>query len=1688
MGSCWYLEHVSTGDRIVLNKGENLIGRHSTCKITINQTYDFVSRVHVKMTVSDAGVLVQSMNTSNGVFINEQKMKDQNTRTKVVAGTVISLGVEGHITNVPRNYPIFVLRKVVPTAEQIVLSSDDDDDGAIPDLTIIKTDTTDRENHPSCSNLHLPKIPEVKQELVSKTSEEITNIFGTADEAILGSVMDLNPYIFNQLNKQSGTAATSDKIHDGDVIELDTDTDRENMQPASPPKPLETVDYEYDEQFAISQAVLEGMKAEMAFDVGEEDFLSSNIMDAETHWCSPSAQMYDDDIIIINESDDDELYDKVADWSNKLLSQKGPKDTEMSQVYPLIQDSGSDQETDFGIKKRQKSFCIDSSGEDESNDMDMYNADSITTNASRFRCPQLFASEVGSNDDAQLFSRRQRVVSEVDQENKVSEISSKPNAILKTLKKPLTSKRDKEETISEKIEASKRLPSARLRNRSKSFYMERPIDIDDTLDSKDINEKQVDIRSKQGMKPIEKVEDCREELVVTLHAPEEPKKNISIKKTKLNSSFTRLKCKTIQSGEDGDGKAKEPKKNGKRISPKKQDQDEPAKAPPTPSRNRSARLLNRSHSCYMERPIDINEYLGSKNTNENKKQNETRETRTRKRQKSIEKDCDAPKEKQKSTFKKSEGKKTKNSNQEMKDKAKVPKNNGNTVTPRKEYTVEDVTPVKKGPSPRLLNRSNSCYIDPTDNFTQTKENLAAHTDRGPSIIEAPFMSKNRCKVNKDKQKVIDRQRFVDYQTEMNAKWYQKPKDTKKDDEVIKEKRREALKKLSDKPKDEENKPSTSKASKRKNCTSVPTVSNTNRGEFLTKGIESGPPAKISKKAAPAKNSTPKRRCTIDDPSQRPSTADDLAKYPEPHCSRPPERKEAQQARNQRTCNRVNFADMERYRERVEQAKQIEKKRRHVRFRDEEEIRYIDKISGANKPVRKSKDTLRICLSTYIERRDWTLKGKNMVNDILYHKRTILTWANQWLKHGTVDAVAKSDVLMPIPSDFSGFQHYRKIFLPLMKLDLLSTIERHYKNLDTTIDFEVTDVKSEKEYYRISAKTNARPIAKFELYTLSSDTELPETFASPLENTVNGSVCFMTFEIMMQISFEKMKSLKKLTVRPVVDSLRVELGALSAIQQLHRSPLSRRILMPTEAVKTLPLPKVAQAFAYTGFTKLNKHQEDICLRIYKRVMDNENPSVTLVQGPSGTGKSILLSNLSLQCLYGKASVTLDRKLLICAHSNTAVDHLVKALSKALFLMSHDHFHLLRFGMTEKMSEHSRQFSVSPHLKKASLKKLNRLTPENIDLLMKQQRELSGEIQQLRQNSNLMTTYLQQQLEQKQKQLLLISEQLNPPLTQREEYDITKMCVKRAHIVCTTLSSCVRLANYVDFFDICIIDEATQCTELWTLLPMRFGIKHLVLAGDTQQKPAVVLSKKATDLGLGNSMFDRIQKSLMKHLNLDQPGGNRLVHTKLFKLSMQYRMHPEICRWPNKYFYEDQLVSADITTKPSPLIPYCVVNLSYTRDTGGSSENWSIRNDEEARFVSQLLAEMDKHMPIEHYSYGLISPYSNQCHALSHVIPRHMNLTPQTVDSYQGLEKDVIIISNARTRAGGFLANNQRLNVALTRAKRCLIICGNFYNLQSVDMWRQLLDDARQRKVYFDLKRDEVNDLQRSLMHKLLVKPL
>jgi len=338
--------------------------------------------------------MLLSQNPLNGLFINGGKLGDKINRLAVAEGSTISLGVTGvNLNEITGIHAIFILKKKEPVVEEIVLSSDDDDTTPLPAVRCpTGTQPTEfnlkqqipnfggkqepgqeKEVLPSSSNLHLPKLTEVKQEIVKHTSEEIQNIFGEPSDAILNSVLELNPYLYNKLtNKTANNEITRKKIHDGDCIELDTDTDRRSIseaQKAEDPSAEREVDdeEEYDESFAMSQAVIREMKAEMHVSDGEEDFLLTNGM-GNLPEGSPSNQAYDD-IVYVSDSDDDELYDKVADWS-KLLSQKVVPDViEMSQTYPLENEhKDSDSDLDIGAKKPKRTLRISSSSDEDSAD------------------------------------------------------------------------------------------------------------------------------------------------------------------------------------------------------------------------------------------------------------------------------------------------------------------------------------------------------------------------------------------------------------------------------------------------------------------------------------------------------------------------------------------------------------------------------------------------------------------------------------------------------------------------------------------------------------------------------------------------------------------------------------------------------------------------------------------------------------------------------------------------------------------------------------------------------------------------------------------------------------------------------------------------------------------------------------------------------------------------------------------------------------------------------------------------------------------------------------------------------------------------------------------------------------------------------------------------------------------------
>ncbi|XP_017140822.2 uncharacterized ATP-dependent helicase C29A10.10c-like [Drosophila miranda] len=409
--------------------------------------------------------------------------------------------------------------------------------------------------------------------------------------------------------------------------------------------------------------------------------------------------------------------------------------------------------------------------------------------------------------------------------------------------------------------------------------------------------------------------------------------------------------------------------------------------------------------------------------------------------------------------------------------------------------------------------------------------------------------------------------------------------------------------------------------------------------------------------------------------------------------RPPERKDAESARNRRTCNRFTFASME---------KDMEEK---LRFQN----------------MSKKKDVELLYCSTYTERRkQWS---RDQVNDLTSYVKSILKWANQWLKQRSVGAVIDSDVLKPIADEFETVKQYKKIFVPLMKLDLLTTIERDYKlgrePIEVCLQHPVEKIKS---FYCLTTRVFTKRTEKCRLYTLSSGKKLKETFAI-LRGQRTENDHELIFEILTDgISLETFKGIQLLTARPVVDSLDLELGALQAVDQLSHSPLNGRIIKPTEILKNAQKPSYDTPCVFKGLAKLNPQQEAICSSTYQRVIHDEIPSITLIQGSTDTGKS-LIANISMQCLYGTAAIQKDRRILICSHSNTAVDSIVFRLHNVLEKYK---VNMLRYGPYEKMNTLSRQYSLERKYQSAKAHKRERVLTEKRATLQQRYNDLKVEV--------------------------------------------------------------------------------------------------------------------------------------------------------------------------------------------------------------------------------------------------------------------------------------------------------------------------------------------------------------------------
>ncbi|KAK4347649.1 hypothetical protein RND71_033988 [Anisodus tanguticus] len=340
--------------------------------------------------------------------------------------------------------------------------------------------------------------------------------------------------------------------------------------------------------------------------------------------------------------------------------------------------------------------------------------------------------------------------------------------------------------------------------------------------------------------------------------------------------------------------------------------------------------------------------------------------------------------------------------------------------------------------------------------------------------------------------------------------------------------------------------------------------------------------------------------------------------------------------------------------------------------------------------------------------------------------------------------------------------------------------------------------------------------------------------------------------------------------------------------------------------------------------------------------------------------------------------------------------------------------------------------------------------------------------------------------KQECLTILKSLPNSFFEPEDKFSIKNQILKNSCLLFCTASGSFKL--HETDVELLVIDEAAQLKECESTIPLQIhGLRHAILIGDEWQLPAMVKSKVCEEAKFGRSLFERLA----------------LLQFKKQLLNLQYRMHPSISSFPNRAFYQNQIIDAPNVRSTEYQKHFLQGEIygaySFINVACGNEEvvdGHSIRNMVEVAVVCEVVANLFKGFISsgEKIGIGIISPYNAQIAAIKENLgtkystddESDFSVDVRSVDGFQGGEKDVIIISAVRSNANrsiGFLSNSQRVNVALTRARHCLWIFGHEATLKSSgSVWKMLVHDARVRGCFHDAQNDK--DLVKAMAAALI----
>ena len=457
------------------------------------------------------------------------------------------------------------------------------------------------------------------------------------------------------------------------------------------------------------------------------------------------------------------------------------------------------------------------------------------------------------------------------------------------------------------------------------------------------------------------------------------------------------------------------------------------------------------------------------------------------------------------------------------------------------------------------------------------------------------------------------------------------------------------------------------------------------------------------------------------------------------------------------------------------------------------------------------------------------------------------------------------------------------------------------------------------------------------------------------------------------------------------------------------------------------------FAVESINILNQSQQQALRTVL------ESNDVAFIHGPPGTGKTTTL----VQAI--RYTIKEEKQVLVCAPSNAAVDLLVDKLSE-------QGLQALRIGHPARVTEQSlsktldHRISMHPHYKE--LRNLRKKMEQVRSAAFKYKRKFGY-------------------YEKEQRRLLMQEAKLLKADADQLEFYIINDLLQSMDAICCTLVGASHPVLRGKKFRTVFIDEAGQSLEPASWIPL-LRSERVVFAGDHQQLPPTIKSVEASRRGLAKTLFEK---------------GIENQPDQVSMLQVQYRMHEKIMEFSARYFYENKLIAHESVS--TELLRPHLQPVTFI-DTAGCGynekqdpETLSRMNSEEASLLIHQAEVLVEDIGVnawlnEQITMGIITPYSaqvDQLHKLAEASailePLYRYITINTVDAFQGQERDVIIISFVRSNDKGevgFLGDIRRTNVAMTRARKNLIMIGDSATLSAHPFYLELLEFVQKEGFY------------------------